>query len=301
MGAAEVERILQGIGARNHGVATRRQLLDGGLPVHTVDRLVRSGRLIVLHRGLYQIGPLPAARAREAAAVLAGGPSSRISHRSAAAIHTLVDSRGVPTPTDVTVPRNRRPRLRHIDVRIHRCRDLRPDEVTTFEGIPVTTPARTLLDLGECLTVRELEQSLATALRRGLVTMDQMRDMVGRHPKHRGGAPLRLLIESEAEPAFTRSEAEERLLQLTRDAGLPRPELNARIMEHEVDFLWRRQRAVAEVDGYAYHSSRGSFAADRRRDAELTAAGYRIVRFTWSDVTERGLATVARLAQILTR
>ena len=72
-----------------------------------------------------------------------------------------------------------------------------------------------------------------------------------------------------------------------------------KVLSHEVDFLWRVERVVAEVNGYAFHSSLESFAAHRRRDAELAAAGHRILRFTWADVTEGRLATVVRLAQAL--
>jgi very-short-patch-repair endonuclease len=186
-------------------------------------------------------------------------------------------------------------------VRIHRVRDLLPDEVTVLDGIPVTTPARTLLDIAETVPPREVEQALAKALRMGLVTRADVDLMVERHPRHRGAPLLRSLLEAEGGPAFTRSEAEEKLLEITRSARLPRPELNVQLFGHEVDFLWRGARLVAEVDGYAFHGSARSFAEDRRRDAELTAAGYRILRFTWADLTEGRLATVVRLAQSLVR
>lgn len=295
----ETERILRRIGAANHGVATRAQLVLGGLSAHAVDHMVRGGRLIVLRRGLYQIGPLPANGWAEAAAVLGCGPDGRLSHSSAATKHDLLASGPTHRSVEVTVPRNRRPRIP--GVRIHRARDLWPDEVTTIEGLPVTTPARTLLDIGDTLRAREVEQALATALRRRLVTKDEMRAMVDRHPRHPGAAILRRLLDDEAGPSFTRSEAEERLLEITRSAGLRRPELNVTVLGHEVDFLWRSERVIAEADGYAFHASERSFAADRRRDAELTAAGYRALRFTWEDLNDGGFATVVRLAQALVR
>jgi very-short-patch-repair endonuclease len=197
------------------------------------------------------------------------------------------------------MPRGKRRRI--AGVRVHHVRDLLPDEVTTIDGIPVTTPARTLLDLAETEGPRDVEQALAAALRMGLVSYDDLRLMLERHPNHRGAPLLRHLLEAEGVPAFTRSEAEETMLEITRVARLPRPELNARVLGHEVDFLWRSARLVAEVDGYAYHGSARSFAEDRRRDAELTAAGYRVLRFTWKDLTEDRLATVVRLAQALVR
>lgn len=296
---AEVESILRQLGEAQHSVCRRVQLLDRGIPARTIDRMVRTGRLLVRQRGVYQIGPQPMPRAPEMVAVLACGAESRISHRSAALLRDLVDGVGHDNPTEVSVPRRKRPRVG--GVRIHRVRDLLPDEVTTVDGIPVTTPARTLLDLAEVLPAREVEQAFATGLRKRLVTADDMRAMVARHPRHRGAPMWRKLLHIEGGPAFTRSEAEERLLDIVRSARLPRPELNARVLHHEVDFIWRAARLIVEVDGYAFHNSAHSFVADRRRDAELTAAGYRILRFTWSDLTDECTATVVKLAQVLAR
>jgi very-short-patch-repair endonuclease len=295
----EIECILREVGVTQHGVAMRAQLLARGLAPHTIDRMVRAGRLIVLRRGLYQIGPLPVGRAAETAAVLACGRDGRISHTSAAALHSVLDASRVRPIVEVTMPRRKRRRIE--GVRIHRVRDLRPDEVTVLDGIPVTTPARTLLDIAETMTSREVEQALATAYRKGLVTPKEMREMVERHPRHRGAPLLQRLLDAEGSPAFTRSKAEETLFEIIVSARLPRPELNVKVLGHEVDFLWRKARVVAEVDGYEFHSSLASFAADRRRDAELAAAGYRVLRFTWEDVTDGRLATVVRLAQALVR
>jgi very-short-patch-repair endonuclease len=296
----EVERVLREVGAAQHGVAGRSQLVARGLGPDAIDRMIRSGRLIVLHRGVYQIGPLPLARAAEAGAVLRCGGSSRISHASAAALHSLLDAARRPRDVEVTTPRRRYRRIR--GVRIHRVRELRPDEVTIVDGIPVTTPARTLLDIAESPgAARLVEQAFATALRRGLVTRAEMRGMVERHPRHRGAPLLRQLLDPKEGPALTRSEAEEKLLGIVRRARLPRPELNATVLGHEVDFLWRKESLIAEVDGYAFHGSPRSFAEDRRRDVELVVAGYRVLRFTWADLTDAHLATVVRLAQALAR
>jgi very-short-patch-repair endonuclease len=295
----DTERILREVGVSQHGVISRRQLLDGGIATHTIDRMVSGGRIVVLHRGVYQIGPLPAGRAAEIAAMLACGAESRVSHLSAAMIHGVHGASVSHRPIEVTMPR--RKRLRIEGVRIHRVRDLRADEVTTLDGIPVTTVARTLLDIAEVLTSREVEQALARALRQRLVTRDAVREMVERHPTHRGAPLLRRLLEAEGDPSFTRSEAEEKLLELIRSARLPAPQLNVIVLGHEVDFVWRSERLVAEVDGYAFHASQRCFAADRKRDAELTAAGYRVLRFTWADLTSDRMSTLVRLAQALAR
>jgi very-short-patch-repair endonuclease len=211
----------------------------------------------------------------------------------------VLDASRTYRPVEVTMPRAKRRKI--VGVRIHRVRDLLPDEVTTIDGIPVTAPARTLLDIAETAPTRDVEQALAKGLRMGIVTRAELHLMMERHPNHRGGPLLRQLLDAEGGPAFTRSEAEKRLLQIMRTARLPRPELNVQVLGHEVDFLWRSARLVAEVDGYAYHGSARSFAEDRRRDAELTAAGYRVIRFTWRDLNKGRLATVVRLAQALVR
>ncbi len=178
----EIERVLRETGEAQHGVAARSQLLERGIASQAIDRMVRMGRLVVLRRGLYQIGPLPVGRSAEAVAVLACGPGVRVSNVSAAAIHGLVDSGRAPRAVEVSVPRSRRRRIKGL--RIHRVRSLPPDEVTRTDGIPVTTPSRTLLDLAGTLTAREVEQALATAMRRRLVTREQMQAMLERHPDH---------------------------------------------------------------------------------------------------------------------
>jgi very-short-patch-repair endonuclease len=267
--------------------------------VSAVDGLVRAGRLEVRHRGVYQIGPLPLPRAAEHGAILACRGEARLSHGSAARIRGVLEECTHANEVEVTMPRRRRRRLE--GVRIHRVRDLRDDEVTELDGVPVTTPARTLLDLAETERPRLVEQAFATALRKKLVTLDEMREMVERHPNHRGAPLWRQMLAKENEPAFTRSEGEEKLLELIRSARLPRPETNVKVLGHEVDFLWRGARVVAEVDGWTFHDTRRSFAADRRGDAELTAAGHRVVRFTWADLNEHRLRTVVRLAQTLVR
>jgi hypothetical protein len=138
------------------------------------------------------------------------------------------------------MPRCRRRRIE--GVRIHRAHDLLPDEVTTIDGIPVTTPARTLLDISEVSTEREVEEALANAFRLKLVTRCDVRAMVERHPTHRGAPLLRRLLEAASHGAFTRSQVKEELLALIRRARLPAPELNVRVLGHEVDVLWRSAR-----------------------------------------------------------
>ncbi len=121
-----------------------------------------------------------------------------------------------------------------------------------------------------------------------------------RAPGRSGSAKLAALVRRGDGPSLTRSEAERRVLDLVRAARLPVPGTNSRVRGHEVDFHWRSERLILEVDGYAYHRSRAAFERDRRRDAELGAAGLRVLRVTWRQVVGEPEALVARLAQALT-
>lgn len=254
-----------------------------------------TGRLRPVQRGTYRVGPLDAHHEREMAAVLACGPGSVLSHRSAATLWGLLPPPGDATPVDVTV--RARDRRRRPGVRLHRGPALGRSETTVVDVLPTATAARTLLDLGDELGSRELEGTLARAEREGLVTRRQLIAGVARRRRHVG--PLRALLEPGMEAALTWSEAEQRLLELLRASRLPRPEGNVPVSGYEVDFLWRTQRLVVEVDGFAYHASRVRFERDRIRDARLAARGFRVVRVTWRQIVREPEATVARLAQAL--
>jgi hypothetical protein len=146
-----------------------------------------------------------------------------------------------------------------------------------LDGVPVTTPPRTLVDLAAWVRPQMLEQAIAEAERSGLAELDDVAAVLERGSRARGAPLLRRLIMG-GRPAFTRSAAEERFLALIRKGGLPSPETNVPVGGTEVDFLWRSERVVVEVDGFAYHSSRRAFESDRRRDARLASLGLRIVR-----------------------
>lgn len=283
--------------ARQHGVVARAQLLAAGIAGDAVDRRIRRGRLRPVHRGVYLVGPVVLPRAREMAAALACGRSAAVSHCSATVLWQLLTDRNRPPRVEIMDRRlpHRRPGIRT------RCvRTLRADEITTLDGIPITTPARTLFDLAGVVGPRELERALAEALAKRLTTLAGLERVVARHPRGPGRAILRQLLQ-DGHPALTRSEAEERFLALIRQAGLPAPETNVLVEGLEVDFLWPAERLVVEVDGYAFHSSPDAFKNDRRRDTVLVAAGFRVTRLTWQQITEEPMPIVARLAQALVR
>lgn len=294
---AEVEDAILALASRQHGVVTRTQLQQAGIRRCTVDRRVSAGRLRLLHRCVYLVGPLFIPRAREMAAALACGESAVVSHLSAAWLWPVLPDRDGSAPIEIILRHGNRSRS---GVRIRRIRTLRPDEATRLEGIPITTPARTLYDLASSVGSRELERAVTAALAQRLTSRSEILALLNRHGP-RGTAGLRSLVEAEPGPVRTRSLAEEHFLALIREGQLPVPEINVVLRGYEVDFFWRGAGLVAEMDGFAFHSSRVAFEGDRRRDAALAAAGLRVMRVTWRQLQSEPKAVLARLAGALAR
>ncbi len=174
---------------------------------------------------------------------------------------------------------------------------LHPADITRRHGIPVTSAERTLLDLAATAPAHELDHALNEAYLQRRVSTHSLTAQFQRYPHHRGTRPLKQLIETE--PKLTRSEAERLMLTLIQQAGLPTPETNAKAAGYEVDMLWRDHNLIVEIDGYAFHSTRPSFEHDRRRDQTLIAAGYRVMRVTWRQLTHEKLAVVAAVSRAL--
>jgi very-short-patch-repair endonuclease/predicted transcriptional regulator of viral defense system len=292
---------IRAITARQHGVVTRAQLLELGLTSAVVDGWIRSHRLRRLHRGVYLggafVGSLAPERSREMAAVLAASPEAWVSHASGARLWQLrlrhPDRAGIHV-TILGHDRGRRP-----GIIPHRVSALSAEDTTEVDGIPVTTPARTVIDLASQFRPRVLEQVMAEAQRKGLAEIEDVAAALERKPRTRGAFVLRRLIETGNRFAFTRSEAEERLLALIAKGEIPTPETNARVGQDEVDFFWPLEGVVVEVDGFQYHSSRQRFEVDRQRDARLAAMGLYVVRVTWRRITENPHAVLVQLAQVL--
>ena len=269
------------------GLLTRAALIEAGVTASAIRHRVARGRLHRVHRGVYALDAPPLRPgARELAAVLACGSGAVLSHRSAAILWNLLPDR--PGPVHVTTARHR---TGPPGVVTHRA----DPPATRHRQVPLTTVPRTLLDLAATVP-HELERALNEARVLELVTEASLDEQL-RSGHARGVAALRAAATTG--PTLHRSEAERRLLTLIAHARLPRPETNTRVAGYEVDVLFRDQRLVAEVDGYAYHSTPRAFERDRRKDADLQAAGYRVLRFTWRQVTREPHATVATLARAL--
>jgi very-short-patch-repair endonuclease len=160
---------------------------------------------------------------------------------------------------------------------VHRSTTLHPAQTTLRSSIPITTPSRTLRDLRRCVGADDLRAARRQA------------EILGYR-----------LNDENSEPDLTRSELERRFLAICSRHRLPAPEVNVRIGEFVVDFLWRDQRLIVETDGYRYHRGRAAFEHDHRRQARLIAAGYDVLRFTWSQVVDEPADVMAIVRARLT-
>ncbi len=292
----DADRRVCALAGRQAGVVTREQALAAGWSTWTIRRRVRAGFLRELHPGVYAVGIADAPGAGETAALLAAGGGALLSHRTAAVRWGFARPvRG--EPVHLTLVGTGRGRIRGL--RTHRVRVLEPDERAERDGFPLTSPGRTLLDVAHGVSPGELEDMLAQAERSDLVPATAWPDLLTRYRGRPGVRALAAAMGVPGGPALTRSEAERVLLGVVRRAGLPRPELNAKLGPWEIDFLWRSEGLAVEVDGYMYHRTRRDFERDRSKDAWLMARGLRVVRLTWRQLDQAPMATAVLLAQAL--
>ena len=271
------------------------QLRALGATRREVGHRLSCGRLIPLHRGVYAVGHRALGpRARHVATLLAAGPGAFLSHRSAAARWQMLPDRAGSVELTIVGRRDRsRPGLV-----VHHAYHLPAGELARRDGLPLSAPFRTLLELATVAPAAELEHAVAEAQVLRLLTAEQLDDGLEAAAGRRGAGRLRAVLGAD-EAAPTRNRFERAFLRLVMDAGLPRPEVNVRVGRFERDFLWPRHRVVVEVDGWAAHGHRTAFERDRARDAELVALGYVVLRFTWRQVTREPMLVAARLAQVL--
>jgi predicted transcriptional regulator of viral defense system len=269
------------VAGRQWGVVSRAQLRAHGLSDDAVRRRVRAGRLHRLHHGVYAVGhTVLRSEGRRLAAVFACGEGAVLSHRTAAAHWGLLATSAA--LIDVTIPRVAR--AGDATIRLHRSHSLIACDTDTHQGIPITSVARTLLDLAATVRPDRLERALAQAEHLELYDHRAITELLARANGHRG---QKALTEATAlEPKLTRSGWEIRLLKLVRTAALPEPLVNERLDapdhgECKPDFHWPAHNLIVETDGWRTHRTRAAFESDRAKDAALTAAGYRVVRFTW--------------------
>jgi hypothetical protein len=283
---------LEDLAAKQQGVVTRAQLQDAGVGRGAIARWLGNGRLQPCHPGVYGLGHLPSSPLTAAsAAVHACGLHTALSHRSAAALWGIL-----PAWPEVVEVTGRGYRV-VAGVRFHRTRSLLRREVTRREGINVTTPARTLLDLAVVLDDRELTRAVNEARVLRLVSPTELAEAIKRARGKRGAGRLRAILEPPGAP--TESILEDEFGKFLDDYGIPRGLTNQRIGRWKVDMVWPEQRLIVELDGRAFHDHPEAFERDREKDAELQALGFRVVRITWRRLKRQPAVEAARLTRLL--
>lgn len=273
------------------GVISRAQLEACGLSGGEISRWLGQGRLIRILPGVYALGHTRLSwRGRLWAALLYAGPGAALSHRTAAHLWQLISRED-----DLVHVSNSNQRKSIGYVVTHRPRVL---DVAEHDGLTLTTPTRTLIDIAPGCPATVLRKVLARADFRGLLDPDSLKSAMGKGVK--GSAALRDAIETHMpELARTLSPLEDKLLFLCDRNNLPLPEPNVWVEGFLVDALWRRQRVVVEVDGRSNHSSASQRRRDRDRDERLRAAAYIVLRYTWSHVTHKPSQVAAEIRAAL--
>lgn len=294
-------RRLASLAATQHGVVSRHQMRAIGLGEGAIAHAIRAGQLHRVFRGVYALGhPNVGEHGRLRAATLACGGRAVLSHRSAGALLRLLDEG--PVVIDLIAPGEHG---RAIDgVRFHRVRPPRREEVGTVDGIPCTSPARTLVDLAGVVGDWTLGSAFERAAQRRILDIAAIE--AAADPGRRGIKALMALIEKwrpaapVAKKGKLKSPLEARVLPLLLQRGLPAPLLNAPVAiangRIEVDFLWPQHHLVVEADSRDFHATHVAFERDRWRDRELMRAGYSVLRVTHRQAEREAEAVVDTIA-----
>jgi very-short-patch-repair endonuclease len=282
---------------RQAGIVSGRQLVALGFGRGAIAYRRKTGRLHPHHPGVFSVGyPRRDWRARMFAALLYAGDDAVLSHGTGLAVWEI---RPLTDEVQLTVAgRQVRPRP---GLHVSRVSALKVRDVRMHRGLPVTAPARCLLDHAADADDDEIERALAEARMRRLVSDADLQGALERAPTRPGARRLARVMRSVSGRVITRSKAERLVLRLIADAELPMPEVNAKLLGFEVDFLWRARNLVLEFDGFEFHRHRHQFEADRHRVQVLTAAGYRVIQVTWRQLCEEPLALAVRIGQALVR
>ena len=271
-------RALAALAGDQYGVVSLTQLYLLGFSRMQVRRMVASGQLHRLYRGVYAVGHAALQpRGRLLAAVYACGPAAVASHNQAAWMHDL--RRGWGRWIHVTTPQ--RGRKAPAGIRLHRVRSLHDEDVTVVERIPVTSVARTLVDCTETLPRPQHVRLFEESERRGVLDARAVRRACGRSSgRHAATLGRAALAEAHPHQPMLRSELEREFLAFCREIGAPPPSMNVWVHGQEVDAAWLDSDVVVELDSYEYHGTRAAFERDRARSAELAVAEIQAIRVT---------------------
>ncbi|MGH2938047.1 MAG: type IV toxin-antitoxin system AbiEi family antitoxin domain-containing protein [Solirubrobacterales bacterium] len=284
------------LATRQYGVVATRQLDDLGYGRNSVAKAAKAGRLHRVHRGVYVVGYRRLSwRGRCMAAVLASSPSVA-SHLSAGWLWGLLRYR--PETLHVTSPSARRAKRSFV---VHQA-DLPEADRAIYEGIPVTSVARTVLDLAVDRSARDIRRQMQRGEDFKVFDLREMRSLLARSNGHRGKAKVEASLDGfRPDHVFTRSGLERRFLEVVREAGLPEPAMNLFVEGFEIDAWWADHRFGVELDVYETHGSRLSFEEDRERDDKLLLAGIETTRVTGPRLDREPGAVVVSVRRHLAR
>jgi hypothetical protein len=260
------------------GLITYEQLVRCGLDAHGIKRLVRRGWLRPVHRGVYLVGHAAAVPfVRETAAFLAYNPRALISDRSSLALWRLCatnDALGIHVTVLGRKAHSRPGVIVHQVATLHEC------DIGHCERLPVTMPARALLESACDLGLHETEKAVDEALALNLVSRPGLLAVIERYPKHRGAAILRKLADPDRASEITHSVAAKRYGRLLRKADAPPSESEYPIGPYSADRCWVDLNLVVEIDGVQFHRDRKRMESDNKRQDYLRHHGHAVTRFT---------------------
>lgn len=281
------------LAVRQDHVLTVDQARARGVSPDQIKRMVQGGLLQRPERGILRISGAPVTwRQRARIAQLRAGDGAVLAERSAAMLHAL---EGIQHPgIDLLVPQGHRRRPKRAGVT--QSLDLTPAHTMLIDRLPVTTPTRTLVDLGAVVPEAQLEVAVDDALRRQLTTEDRLWDAIAQLGRPgRSGVPQlrRLLLERGGVTGLTETGFETKLLRALREVGLPRPTTQHEIREPDgtlvmrVDAAYLPERLGIEADSKRWHATDARFEDDREKRARAAALGWTIVAVTYRQVTTR--------------
>jgi Protein of unknown function (DUF559)/Transcriptional regulator, AbiEi antitoxin len=264
------------------GPISREQLLALGVSPAAIKSWLRSGRLHCYLRGVYLLGhEAITVKGRMLAPVLSYGDGAALSHRSAGQWRGF--HRTARRDVDVTVPGRSKRGQDGVD--LHLVRSLDPRDVTEHEGVPITTIPRTLLDLAEVVSKQRLKRAIEELDRQRLFDAVELDELLKRSPGRHGLKPLRELLADFIYDELSREELEALFFDFCVERALPVPTMNVPILGYTVDAHWPGTNLIVELDSRAFHLNPKAFEEDRRRDAALLLAGYRVLRITYRQLT----------------
>ncbi len=287
----DTDRKLAEYAATHHGVFSIDDALACGVPTKTIRGRLDAGRYLRLYPGVYAVaGSVDSPQRRMCSAVKSFPLPAAISHTTAAALWGLTRSR----TQRIEVVTTRWDRAHRLGLTVHESLDLVPTDITKLDGVPVTTAARTVVDLGAS-NRWIVESALEQGIRKGLFTLDEVDAFVRRVARRgrRGVGVIRPLLKARQQwDTTTESALEDEFRKLVTDWGLPTPKLQYEVRDElgilvsRADFAYPEQRILIELDSEAHHMDRMTFRRDRSKQNRAVVLGWTVLRYTWWDVVE---------------